>query len=637
VSIETTIPQSPGPRSATSGPAHCIIKRADGVYADPSAQGSTLAAFVDGIYRAGNFLAGLDYPAFLHALYGAGPAPRRAEDGLLRIADAIEAFEPARRALYRPIKVANGYAEYYFEQVWLPDPANPDGPGQPARLDADEFVADAWLKGIRFGIEFEAVRAMIGAGKADRITVARRLEPVPGEDARIDEVSDDIHRNNAPRQLANGRLDLNSFQNRFPQIQPGVRLLRKVPASQGHPGFEMAGTALPSTPGRDADLASYAGPGTKVERTRDGEFLVSERAGFLAVEPKTSRISIEDKIVSRDGVSVRTTGNLSLTGDYEEFGEVQEKRVIEGEGITVHGDVYGRLASRGGTILLHANLVGGSAHNKRGDIRVRGVASSALIQAQDGAIVLERAENCIVAGTRVTIAHAVNCEIIGDEVTVGQAEGSAIAARRVTVDFALPRKQGEMLVCVLRPEGPQIGEVIDAVAKRIAQFGQLAARHKAEMDALAARPDVRRYLMVASRVRKGEVKLSPEQARQFQQMAQGVAPMLKEVADASARVKAVEAEQQKGEQMLAGLEAQRRDAAVVSRVELRQVHGETQVRVLGFSPTGGSPYLMPPREIKARLRGPQRGELLFGGAGGSFTWDSEQAADAAIEPVIEPV
>lgn len=632
MSIETAIPQSPDAPAAARGPAHCIIERADGVYADPAAQPGTLAAAVDGIYRAGKFLAGLDYPAFLHALYGTGPA-RQGSDGMVRIAGAIAAFDPARRALYRPIKIANGYAEYYFEPVWMPDPADPGAAGLPARLDADEFVADAWLKGIRFGIEFGAVRAMIGASKADRITVARRLEPVPGDDARIDEVSDDIHRNNAPRQLANGRLDLNSFQNRFPQIQPGVRLLRKVPASQGRPGFEMAGTALPSKPGRDADLASYAGPGTRVERTRDGEFLVSERAGFLSVEAKTSRISIEDKIVSRDGVSVRTTGNLSLTGDYEEFGEVQEKRVIEGEGITVHGDVYGRLASRGGTILLHANLVGGSAHNKRGDIRVRGVASSALIQAVDGAIVLERAENCIVAGTRVTIAHAVNCEIIGDEVTVGQAEGSAIAARHVTIDFALPRKQGEMLVCVLRPEGPQIGEVIDAVAKRIAQFGELAARHKAEMESLAARPEVRRYLMVASRVRKGEVKLSPEQARQFQQMAQDVAPMLKEVADASARVKAAEVEQQKGGQMLAGLETQRRDAAVVSRVTLRQVHGDTQVRVLGFSPTGGSPYLMPPREIKARLRGPQRGALLFGGATGSFTWDSEQAAESATEPV----
>jgi len=614
---------------------HCIVKRADGVYVDPAVPGNILVAAVDGIFRAGNLLAGLDYPAFLRALFGHGAAPSApsaalADGAMLRIAAAIEPFDPVRRALYRPLKIAAGRAEYYFEPVWLPDPADPDAQGTPTTLDADEFAADAWLKGIRCGLDLDAVRAAMAAARPDRVTVAQRLDAVAGADARIVEVSDDIHRSNAPRQLANGRLDLHSFQNRFPQIQPGIRLLQKIPLGAGTPGFEMSGAPLPATPGSDTDLASYAGPGTRVERTKDGEFLVSQRAGFLAVDPKTSRMSIEDKIVSRDGVSARTTGNLQLTGDYEEFGEVQENRVIEGEGITVHGDVYGRLASRGGAILLHANLVGGSAHNKRGDIHVRGVASKALIQATDGAIVLERAENCIVAGTRVTIAHALNCEIVADEVTIGRAEGSAIAGRRVTVEMALPRKQAEMLVYVLQPEGPPVAELIAAVAQRIAQFGALAARHKEEVARLTSRSDLRRYLMVASKVRKKEIVLSPEQARQFQRMAQDTAPALKEVADASAKVKAAEAEGEKGAQMLAGLEAQRLNAACVAQAEVKQVEGETQVRVLGFSPMGGSPYLMAPREIQARLRGPQRGAILFAGAGGSFLWNSELAAAETV-------
>jgi hypothetical protein len=609
----------------------CIVKRADGVVADSAAPAKALADAVDGIFRAGSLLRGLDYGVFLKLLFEDG---RRDGDGgddtMVRIAAAIEPFDAARRALYRPLKLGGGRAEYYFEPVWLADPDNPDAPGQATQLDFDEFAADLWLKGIRFGIEAAAVRAAMVSRKADRITVAQRREPVPGVDARIVEVSDDIHRSNAPRQLANGRLDLNSFQNRFPQIQPGVRLLQKIPAGAGSGGIDLSGARLPATPGADTDLAPYAGAGTRVERTRDGEFLVAQRAGFLSVDPKTSQISIEDKIVSRDGVSARTTGNLQLTGDYEEFGEVQENRTIEGEGITVHGDVYGRLASRGGTILLRANLVGGSAHNKRGDIRVRGVASSALIQALDGTVVLERAENCIVAGTRVTIAHAVNCEIIGDEVTVALAEGSAIAGRRVTVDSASPRKQGEMLVFVLQPEGPPVAELIAAVSQRIAQFGELAARHKEELARLTARPDVRRYLMVASKVRKKEINLSPEQARQFQRMGQEVAPALKEVTDVSARVKAVEAEQQKGAQVLAGLETQRLDGANVAQVALKSVQGDTQVRVLGFSPTGGSPYLMAPREIRTRLRGPQRGALLFGGQEGGFAWNSELAAAETV-------
>lgn len=622
--------QAQGARFASAGPEHCIAKRHDGVYADPAVLGTTLLAAVDSIFRGGSYLSGIDYPVLLKALFDHGPALPRGEDGetRVRIAADVLPFDPARRALYRAVKIGRGYAEYYFEPVWLPDPADPDGPGLPSRLDPDEFIADMWLKGIRCGLDLDAVHAAIASAKADRITVARRLEPEPGQDARIVEVSDDIHRNDAPRELANGRLDLNSFQNRFPQIQAGVRLLQKIPLTAGAPGFEMAGTQLPAKPGRDVDLGQYAGPGTKVERGRDGEFLVSLQAGFLTVDGASSRISVGDKIVSHDGVSVKTTGNLQLSGDYEEFGEVQEKRVIEGESITVHGDVFGRLVSRGGSILLHANLVGGSAHNKKGDLRVCGVASGAVLHADDGAVLLERAENCVVSGTRIRIAHAVNCEVIGDEVEIGQAEGCAIAGRRVTIGLAMPRKQGEMLVYVLRPEGPNVDEIIAGVKARLAQLEQLAACHKAQMEALTAQPDLRRYLLLASRVRKNEISLTPEQARQFQRMAQDMAPALKAVGEVSGKLKQLEADRDEGCKVLAELERQRRDAACVSAVEVREVQGDTLVRVLGFSPAAGTPYIIAPREIRTRLRGPQNGELLFSGAQGGFAWSSEQAGTA---------
>jgi hypothetical protein len=243
-------------------------------------------------------------------------------------------------------------------------------------------------------------------------------------------------------------------------------------------------------------------------------------------------------------------------------------------------------------------------------------------------VVLERAENCVVSGTRVTIAHAVNCEVIGDEVNIGHAEGSAIAGRRVTVEFALPRKQSEMLVYVLRPEGPQVEEMIAAVGARLAQFGEVAARHKTQMDELTSQPDVRRYMMLATRVRKNEISFTPEQARQFQRMGHDVGPALKAISQVSSQVKAVEADLQEGQRVLADLERQRIDASCVSSVTVHKAQGDTLVRVLGFSPAAGCPYIIAPREIKTRLRGPQFGELLFAGAEGSFAWSSEQAATA---------
>jgi hypothetical protein len=440
------------------------------------------------------------------------------------------------------------------------------------------------------------------------------------------EVSDDLHRSDAPRQLANGKLDLHSFQNRFPQIREGVRLLKKQPRVAGTPGFELSGIAIEPEIPRDLDLQAYCGLGTVVERTGEGEFLVSQQGGFLSVDSRTSQVSVGSKIVSHDGVSARTTGNLQLAGDYEEFGEVQEKRVIEGESITVHADVYGEIVSRGGTILLNSNLLGGTAVNKSGDIVVRGFASRAVIQSSSGEVVLQRAENCIVSGTRVRIEQAVNCEIVGEEVTLGQAEGCAVAGRNVVIDSAAPRRQSEMTVYVQVPDAGRIDEVIAATRQRIEQLGELAGQQRAEMERMLSQPEVNKYMRVGSGVRKNEIMLSPEQALAFQRLAQAVAPALKEIGKASAAIKSAESEREQGLLLVAQLE-RRREQAGASRVAVRALQGDTQVRSMSFQPDAASSFDWPAREIKSRLRNSNGTTLLFAGSAGEFGWSSEQPID----------
>lgn len=610
-------------RFDSSGPEHCIARRADGVYADPEVLGTTLVAAVDRILRSNRYLRGLDYTVLIKALYGHGPElPRDAAGRVtVRIADDIVTFPPARQALYRSVRIADGQAEYYFEPVFEPDP-DQEGSERPTRLDVDEFVADMWGKGIRFGADIDAIRRVIDSGAAGRYVVARRLAPVDGEDARVEEVTSELHRSDAPRELANGKLDLMSFQNRFPQVLQGTRLLRKVPRTSGSPGFDLSGIPVPPEVAKDLDLSSYVADGTGVEVAADGEFLAARQDGFLSVDPKSSRIAISDKIVSRDGVSARTTGNLHLTGDYEEFGEVQEQRIIEGEGITVHGDVYGHLLSRGGAIVLRRNLVGGSARNQDGGVRVLGVASKATIQAAKGEIVLERAENCVISGARIRIDAAINCEIIGDDIEVGHAEGSAIAGRRVTVKHAAPWKQGEMLVWVLRPDCARIDEAMDQVRERLGQFGQLAARHRATISQLAAQPELRKYMTLAPRVRKGELALTPEQQSQFRRLGESVAPALKELGKLSEAAKALDAEQQAGGAVLARLEAQRYERVGAARVEVGLLAGEVQIRALPYEPDHGCVWDAAPREIRQRLRDDKGGQLLHAGSSGSWCWDS---------------
>jgi uncharacterized protein (DUF342 family) len=612
-------------RFDSAGPEHCIARRPDGVYADPSVLGTTLLAAVDNILRANEYFVGVDYPVLLKALFDHGPELPQSPGGepMVRFAAGIAPFDPRRRALYRSVKISGGMAEYYFEPVFLADPDDPEGGERPARLDPDEFIADMWQKGIRFGIDVAAVRSAIESGQAGRVVVARRGEPVRGRDAHVVEVSEHLHRSDAPRQLANGKLDLMSFQNRFPQVPEGTRLLRKVPHEAGAPGFELTGIVIAPEQPKDLDLSTHAGTGTAVERTGEGEFLVARQAGFLSVDAASGKIAVDDKIVSRDGVSARTTGNLQLTGDYEEFGEVQEKRVIEGEGITVHADVFGHILSRGGAVLLNRNLVGGSAHNKAGGIRVKGVAVSAVIQAVGGDVVLERAENCVISGARVTVAHAINCEILGEQVDVGVAEGCAIGGMRVAVGSATPRRQGEMVVIAMHPDCAGIDDALAQVGQRVGQFAELVARHKEQLARLAAQPELRRYMQLATRVRKNEITLSAEQLPQFQKMGQAQAPALKEIARVSQELKAAEAEQQTGLALLAQIEGQRAASSAECSVEVRAVLGETHVRAWAYHPDGASLYDLAARDVKANLRGGLATTPLFAGSSGAFAWRND--------------
>ncbi len=620
--MSIAVPAAPPPNSASYPPIgglealgleHCIIQREDGIYVDPTALGQTFLAAFEHVMRGNYYFTDIDYALLLKAVYDVGPAVPG--QSLLRFARSVSSFDAARRALYKAVKVVDGQAEYYFEGA-----ADNGGAAAPT---VDEFVTHMWQKGVRFGLDLAAVRAAIASGRSEAVTVARRLPPEPGFDARIVEVSQDLHRSDAPRELANGKLDLMAFQNRFPQIKAGARLLQKVQATPGTVGFEVSGARIaPPTPG-DVDLAALLGEGTAIEVAADGEFLVAKRTGYLDVDPATGKISIGDKIISRDGVSSRTTGNLQLEGDYEEFGEVQEQRVVEGEGITIHGDVYGHVISRGGEVVLNRNLVGGTAHNANGLIRVAGMASNAVIQSRQGDVVMARADHCVISGNRVRIEHAVNCEIMADEVRLGRAEGCAVAARRVIADAVAPRKQSEMIVYALRPDSAELDRVIGLMTARVAEFAAAAARLKAEMEAMTAEPEVRRYVLLASKVRKKELVLTPEQLPMFQKMALAVGPALKAIAKAQLDVKAAETERDAGQALVGQLHEQRRGCDTQAQIEITLVDGDTTVRTWKFNPSGGAPHDLPAKDIKLRLRASEvRGELIFSGSDGAVAWSS---------------
>ncbi|MRW87995.1 DUF342 domain-containing protein [Pseudoduganella sp. FT26W] len=599
-----------------------MVKRADGIYIDLGMPKPALTAAVAHVFRSGWYLAGLDYAALMKALYGVGPDTGTLQ--ALRLADEVRVFDGGRLALYKNPKVSLSYAEYTFQPLFLDEETLPDGtviPERPVQLDIDEFIADMWNKGIQFGIDVAAVKAAMASPKADRITFATDLEPEPGKDATVVEISSDLHRSDAPKARADGRIDLQSFQNRFPQIKADMRLLKKLPTEPGLPGFDLAGRKTEPAPPKDLTLRFLAGEGTEARMFEDGEYLVSTREGFLSVDAKSNRISITDKIVSLEGVSGRTTGNLQLAGAYEEYGDVQEQRDVTGTDITVHGNVYGNIHSRGGTVVLDQNLVSGSVHNAAGSITIAGVASNAVIYAANGAVTIQRAENCVISGVNVTVEEASNCEIIGDVVLLSVAEGCAVAGRNVEVESAGPRRRTEMLIYVLVKDVTQFDQEIAELETRLAGFAQANETNQQEAERIAALPDVRRYLALAAKLRTQELVLTPEQGQFLRKIAGAVDEEMKALQKHKLELQVGMTQHKLLGDRLARVIEQKVEAAGIARCGLHLASGETMVRTMPFGGDTAALRQLPPKDLKQRLRGtPVGGELLFADSAGSLDW-----------------
>ena len=620
--------------SAAALPAG-VVQRADGVFLDVRLAAPELSAALDALFRSGHVLRGLDYPVLARALYAVGPELAPNAELLARVAERVEAFPAERRPLYRNVKIRDGEAEYFFEPIYLPAEELSDGtllPERQALLDFDEFVADMWLKNVRFGIQEAPVRAALGAPKGERVAAARELEPTPAQDAQVVEVASELHRSDAPRQRADGTVDLTSFQNRFPQIKQGMRLLQKLPGVPGEPGRNIAGQPLPALAPNDVELQRYAGEGTVIAREADGEFLVAAREGFLNVDPKSGQVALSDKIISRDGVSGRTTGNLELMGAFEEFGDVQELRDVNGSDITVHGDVFGNIHSSGGIIVLGRNLVGGKAINAKGDIQVDGVASGATIQAASGTVTIKgRAESCVISAPKVVIAEASNCEIFADEVQIELAIGCAVAGRSVLVESAGPRKSSEMFVYVVVQDVTGHEAELEALHKQLAVHEAEIAAWRAEHERLNGLAEVHSYLMLADKLRKGEIHLTPAQVPNLKKVAASVAPQIKAIGQLLQSIKA-------GEDAVAGarrrrdeLEELKRGAAARSSVRIGMVDGEVLVRTLPLAENLAASFMAQPKDYKAMLRGPRLNSVaIFADSSGSVNWHGAAQAEAGV-------
>jgi hypothetical protein len=626
-----------------------LLRQQSGIFVDLSLfpVGGVLAEFIDRLFGAGARFLGLNYRLFSGLLYDYDAIMGVYGTGAkVKLAENVVDFPPRRKALYKAVKMDAECkrAEYLFEPVMIeevkeePVYGEPGADGvapivgsarktvlSPTDLDPDEFIADMWQKGVRFGIDADAVAAVISRQETARIEVASQLEATEGKDAEIEEASDALRRDNSPKRLANGKADLRKFQNRFPQIENGARLLKKKKCVPGKPGFKVSGKIIEPPVPLDFDLNALAGDGTRVENQGANEFIVASRDGFLSLDVATNHIAVTEKIENKGGISMKTTGDLSLAGDdFIEHGEVQEGRVVDGKNMTFRSDVYGEIVSQGGFILLESNLSGGSARSIGGDVTSNGRALNSVIEAWGGLVTAKYAESCLILGESVAIERAVNCEILAKNVQLGIAQGCGIAGKIIQIESSGSCREKETIVSVLVPGLTQIDAQIHLVIKEIAECKQTVEAKEQELVLIKEDEEVARYLALAESIQQGSVKLSDAQQGNWQKMMGKFANIKR----AMERLNSEKQEQLKRipdfEQKLAQLIRVREKSGEGIHCEIAEIAGDTRVRTMvaergitGFQKSNAN-------ELRIKLR--EQGfplEQVFLCSEGNLDWNYE--------------
>lgn len=606
----------------------------------------TLVMFVHRVYMAGSCLVDVDIEALCELMYprtaaGGTPPPRVTTP--LVIASAIRPIPPERQALYKSIKITDGgsVAEYMFEPSFIeqiiekplygPPDENGNTPvtgtekvtiNEPTTLDFDEFIAMMWQKGLCVGLDLPAIRKALATPGVQRVVIANRIEPVDGKDATLIEQTKALHRDDSPRLLPNGKIDLRQFTNRFPQISAGEKLLKKIPREFGQVGFEFHGRPIePPTP-RDYTLEDIAGPGTAVERNDQGEFVIAVRDGFLSIDTRSGLISVSEKIVNREGVSARTTGDLSLAGDeFEEHGEVQEKRAVEGKHMTFFSAVFGTINSSAGRVTLKSNLAGGQIHDNGGEVKIEGRASQAIIAARGGSVEINYAEGCTIVADKVTIQRALSCTIVAEEVNIVESIACAIATRNAVIERAGDKRDVETLITMAIPDYSRLDKRIIDISEGITDIEGRRALRQAAADTLASSDELKNYLNIQTRVRSGGMKLTPQQETQLMQLAQRLAKPLQQLRVLHAEVQKMNAEIAAEQETLAELQQERANAANGVQCEINNIVGLTAVRTMAVTPGTAIHSAESLSDLKFLLRETKNANAtLFREERGQFSW-----------------
>ncbi len=242
--------------------------------------------------------------------------------------------------------------------------------------DALARLADA---GVVYGIDEQEVertvqQAQILGGMSENvgpITVARGVDPIPGEDSRIEYHPALTEARGKPKLLPNGSVDLYDL-NLVHNVPQGTVLVTMIPATKGEPGTTVTGAEAKPRPGRDYRMR--AGKGTTL--SEDRLTIVAAVDGNPTLNQSEVAVTNVYRVSEDVGVA---TGNIQFVGSLVIGGSLERGFSVKAEGdVEIHGGVDGGIVEATGNVSVAFGIAGEAKVVAGGAVKARFIEGSTV-------------------------------------------------------------------------------------------------------------------------------------------------------------------------------------------------------------------------------------------------------------------
>ncbi|RZG04784.1 DUF342 domain-containing protein [Pseudoalteromonas sp. CO348] len=155
----------------------------------------------------------------------------------------------------------------------------------------------------------------------------------------------------SPQESSGGKVDMRNL-GAIITVKPGSPLMKKVPPTEGEPGYTVFGDVIDPKPGKDAPLE--VSEGTKLD-PNDKNLLIADSKGVPVAIPRGMRV---DDVLCYENIDV-TTGHVEFDGSVIVSGDIKDGMRVKASGdITVIGFVESAILESGSAVTIMLGTIG---------------------------------------------------------------------------------------------------------------------------------------------------------------------------------------------------------------------------------------------------------------------------------------